>query len=60
MRNVRVDSYERVGLIRCFFAQGHLALFYTNDEDQLLNVVDLPGEDELFYSVARKKTVILV
>lgn len=60
VRSVRVDSYERVGLIRWSFAQGHLALFYINDEDQLLNVVDLPGEDELFYSVAEKKTVILV
>lgn len=59
-RSVGVDSYERVGLIRWFFAQGHLAILCTNDEGQLLNTVNLPGEDDLFYTVAEKKTVILV
>lgn len=60
VRSVGVDSYERVGLIRWFFAQSHLAILCTNDEGQLLNTVNLPGEGELFYSVAEKKTVILV
>lgn len=60
VRSVGVDSYERVGLIRWFFAQGHLAILCTNDKDQLLDVVNLPGENELFYSVADRKTVFLV
>lgn len=60
VRSVGVDCYERVGLIRWLFTQGHFAMFYTNNEDQLLNAVSLPGEDELFYSVAEKKTVFLV
>lgn len=60
VRSVGVDSYERVGLIRWFFAQGHLAIFCTDNRGQLLNTVNLPGEDELFYSVADRKTVILV
>lgn len=60
VRSVGGDSYERVGLIRWLFTQGHLAIFGTNDQDQILNVVNLPHEDELFYSVAERKTVILV
>lgn len=60
VKSVGGDSYERVGLIRWLFTQGHLAIFCTNDEDQILNVVNLPDEDELFYSVAERKTVILV
>lgn len=44
VRSVGGDSYGRVGLIRWLFTHGHLAIFCTNDEDQILKAVNLSNE----------------
>lgn len=59
VRRVRDEVYERLGLIHWHFLDFDRSLFFTDEKREFMEKVVFPSEDELFSTVAEKKTICL-
>lgn len=54
------DDYERVGIVEWKFLLGDIPMLFVDGNDRMLDLVTLPDEDDLVYSVSEEKTICLV
>ncbi|KAI7778637.1 hypothetical protein LA080_001967 [Diaporthe eres] len=59
VRRICGEVYKRVGLIHWHFLDFDQPIFFIDAEAEFMGEVVLPAEDELFCSVAEKKTICL-
>lgn len=59
VRRIRGEVYERVGLIHWHFLDFDQSIFFIDEDAEFMEEVVLPAEDELFCTVAEKRTICL-
>lgn len=59
VRRTRDEVYERIGMIYWHFLDFDQSMFFTDEEGEFMDKVVFPSEDELFSTVAEKKTICL-
>lgn len=59
VRRIRDEVYKRIGLIHWHFLDFDQSIFFIDEDDDFVGKAILPSEDELFCTVAEKKTICL-